>query len=991
MALEAKDSADIAKAIVSALDKAMKTMGGGSRAVGGGATPRNEATSDRSQKNEDSKNKKTILATSAALNKLEGAANDSANSLSGFNKRVKKADTGLGNLGGSLGKTVQQLSLSRAELRKINFGSVADDISKAMEKAFASGMKDISTDSNGTKVSPAAKAIGDFAQMVDSQVNPRLAAFRKSISASTKALMNLARGVPKQRGGVKATAEKPMRVSDVLPTTAPKKEKEEKEVNKFVGPRGGKRPPTGTKVDTDEPDRRSWFQRFTRTSDTTYGSITKSLQVLKRTGIDVVDDAFQVMAARGYGVSAALGTNGVNGLYGAAISAGMSLRDYAKFMDENMIAVSRASSFAEFQKNLSVATDGLAKFGIFGDDAAKLAGTMMSASTSLGIPQEKLGDAVSAQTAVFEKLRKTTAITADQFAELTKALADDFQVRTELSALSGPDRIARQQEILQQAAYAKSLNLSTAEQQKYTQSVLEQRKSTVKQRFQQAGRLTQAAGLLGMGADDVQELRGLAMNRYKTDEQQQRYNELLANVNTGLESMQQSGQPGSQYQSDTIRGFLDESGLGNQIDAASAVQAAKQSGPVKNKDLGQELGVLNQSFGKFIALFSGFMQNPLGSGLAQLASIAASTAASIMANRANTMAIVAAIEGSALAGAAGNAAEGIGGAAGKAGGKMGMLGRVAGTALMVAPAVINGISSLGDLTQAQKDKKEGKEGANEAEGKAIGEGIGGTAGAALGLVLSGFIGAFTGGLGLAATGIITSITTGLGAWAGGLLGGWLKRDTAAEKQTKEIEKNTAELVEIRRKGMPVDTIAVEKLDTISQNVLASAKAATTPTSAEVAAHMGLTPATAGPNAPAATAGPDMVEQAIYDPLSGVQIGTTMVPAGTPSVKPAGNTGIAIATPAAQTQTKVNQGTVNTAVNDAQTDQALTKTLAAATQTAAGAVDPADVLQKILMVLQQSLSAENQQVDLVGQLLRANALVPTLPDNQVMTERALRAH
>jgi hypothetical protein len=72
-------------------------------------------------------------------------------------------------------------------------------------------------------------------------------------------------------------------------------------------------------------------------------------------------------------------------------------------------------------------------------------------------------------------------------------------------------------------AYAKSLNLTTAEQDRYKQAILEQRKSTVKQRFQQAGRLTQAAGMLGMDPGQIDELRKLSLNKYKTADEQIRY------------------------------------------------------------------------------------------------------------------------------------------------------------------------------------------------------------------------------------------------------------------------------------------------------------------------------------------------------------------------------------------------------------------------------------------------------------------------------------
>jgi hypothetical protein len=111
----------------------------------------------------------------------------------------------------------------------------------------------------------------------------------------------------------------------------------------------------------------------------------------------------------------------------------------------------------------------------------------------------------------------------------------------------------------------------------------------------------------------------------------------------------------------------------------------------------------------------------------------------------------------------------------------------------------------------------------------------------------------------------------------------------------------------------------------------------------------------------------------------------------PPVPPAPTPVPTIATPVSPTPTTVNPGTVNTGEKDAKADA---DRKAAATQAATALAppsvqDPADVLKQILDILKQSLLAENQQVDLTGQILRSQALMPTLPDKAAMYQQTAR--
>ena len=888
------------KKVLDVLSKAFPAAG--SRAVGGGKTERNESStsSDRSDKVTAAKQQKIIVATARSLDKLSGAANRSANSLTGVSKQSDKVKGSFVGLNSSLSATMKSLSLSRAEIRKINFGGIAGEIEKAVAQSME-GLKEPKE-----KVS-AGKVVSRFGDLMDNRVNPRLEKFTRVLRLTSNALIGFMRELRDAEPG-KIIARRPRRDVTQFPDTwsidpnappasrrarraaqrsmsvvkpAPKKELD----LKLVPKEGEEEPETPKDKKKSEGAIADWVKakygegKALRAATLSLGLFATSLSLLKRAGLEVLDDMFHVLAARGYGT-----TDSLTELYGSSILAGMALRDFVQMMDENMIAVSRASSFASFQKNLKVGTDGLQKFGVFGDDAARLSATMMSASTSLGIPQAQMEDAVKAQTASFAKLRKTTNITANEFRELSDQIASNAQVRTELSALDPADRLRRQTEILDQAAYARSLNLSKTEVQKFTQSILEQRKSTVKQRFQQAGRLTQAAGMLGMDQGKVDELRKLAMNKYKTEDEQKRYLALKGEINTGLERMQQSGQPGSQFQADIIRENLETAGI-NDLDVAAAARAAEESGKVAkpngtatNKDIGKELEPWMQGIGATLTSIEGLMKNPFGAVTAAIVTgiggillairglgvPIGTSAGTIIAGRmglggpdlpgsggkgkkqpgkpgANTPTGIEAPDWSTSKGADGSGGDTKGSPKaspkGKWGARIGGIGRGLGKAVpYVGSAISIGMAGMeySEAEEAAKPENGGDGDVGKKKGEAVGSGVGSTVGA----IAGGVVGAIGGPLGIALGASLGGI---LGDFTGRLLGGFFGSESAAEKAAKaaeknrvELKKNTDEMIKARRVKAGPDVITTDNLGSITQNALQTAKAYSTPDAAELA-------------------------------------------------------------------------------------------------------------------------------------------------------------
>lgn len=756
--------------------------------------------------------------------------------------------------------------------------------------------------------------------------------------------------------------------------------------------------------------------------DSSMAEFQASLQRINKGVLTVLDDAFETMAARGYGAAGSL-----TEVYTSAIGVNMTLQEYAQLMDKNMIAVSRASSFAAFQKNLRVGTDSLRKFGVFGADAANLSATMMSASTSLGVPQAQLGEAMGKQIDVFEKFRKTVGVTAKGFQELVAELSANTQTVTELSALAPQERASRQAQLLEQMAYAQALGLSEAEQRKYTSSVLAQRQTTVKKRFELAGRLTQAAGLTGMSAGKTDELRTLAGKKYKTTDEQKRYQELMGELNTNFERMQQSGQISSQYMADTITEAIGAAGGKEALDTAAAIRAAKESGPQKNADIGKELGFLGQTIGAAMTTLGGLGKNPIvqaiGGIVAAIAALAIPTG--------TTMGIVAGniIAGNKMFAGIGDMLKGKGGKGGGLGNRVGnMAGRAAGSASragvaglsavglggmlpngtpstpsfvgpptpeIVGPPKPSALTKAGGLKGLAKGAVKGLPGISSAlavglagmdymnaeetaaagdgdVGKAKGEAIGEGAGA----IIGGAIGALGGPLGIMA-----------GAWAGGIAGKWLGAMAGSESAT---EKNTKELIKSTRAMAGETTVSANNLGSLGANVAATARAYTPPNEAELKKHAESKMTSAELAASRAKEAKEAkntpvvkVEPVKAEPAKTTPVQATPVVKAEPVVTPVQALTPILATPATQVSTGVKPVEINKPV--VQEPSPVKSALEAGTS-ALPVQDPGSVLSQILAILQQSLVAENLQVDLAGQLLRARALTPSLPDNQQMVKR-----
>lgn len=769
--------------VLKTLQNIEKLMKGSSALAGGantntGISQTSSVTAKRANTTQDRAMKQSMIATTKILDRFGDSTNRGTVSMTRFAKQTDSGSSGLKTFTGELGKTITQFTTARAELSKISLSSTMDNLEKAVQSA-ADTIKNTQVGRvNTVQLSERLQQLDD---LVHTRINPRFNVMKLNLRAANTAIDEFRAKLSSARSGeasdLKAFGKGlGVVVSSIsrqggIGTQFARMELLMKGVNAQLraargnlrrgggggsgggggGGGSGSTPGGGGGDEPKDAETKSFMARA-------MGGLAKRWKVavgflastVAHNATKVVEDMFEVTGARGFGTFESITT-----LYKNAAMAGMSLREYAQILDQNMGLVSRSTSFAEFDKQLDVGRESLAKFGVFGADATKLSATMASSAQTLGVPMKDLSGSMTGQMRVFEDLRKTTGLTADAFGELITQLRDSEVVQKELLGLAPRERAARFEQIAKTTSWGKQLGLSESAQRALTESILAQRKSTVKERFQQRGRLTQAFSLVGMSPDKIARVQALASKRNKTTEETQEYTRLLGEYSQRAEQLKQTGGPGMQFQIEAMDEKLGEAGLTQQLDAAGQVRAAEQSGTQQNQDPNKTLNVFEQTLGKMWTAIEGLAKNPAVLAGIGLAGAALTFLASVAYLRIQAGMIGEAVARSiGLGGAGGGAGGGIGG--GKAG--KGGLGRT----LLKGAGILGAVASVGMAGKAYMDA-ENAEDPGKAKGEAIGTAAGGAIGAAIGLALT----PLTGGLSNLVAGPLGSL---LGGWVGGLIG-----------------------------------------------------------------------------------------------------------------------------------------------------------------------------------------------------------------------------
>lgn len=322
------------------------------------------------------------------------------------------------------------------------------------------------------------------------------------------------------------------------------------------------------------------------------------------------------------------GSAALTGMYLDAARAGMSLHEYTTMLQESSNAVVRFSDMRSFSDAMKSTTMQLAEMGVHTNEADKLSAALASSAVSVGIPLDRIEGAMNGQVKIFGQLRKASLTTADAFQELAAGVANNSDVQAELLGLSAQQRAARLTELVQTQTLGLTMGMTKQASKELGDALIAQRKASAVQRFQGAGRLQQAAAIVGMDSQKAQQLGALYRNKRKTPEETALFAQMLAEVNSGLAKMGESGSFGLEHIEDVMRANLDGAGAGDLVRKAGAITAATDAGQAGvNADLLKEgASTLSVAAGQLLKYADGLKQNPIG---AAVSSIFGSTAFSI--------------------------------------------------------------------------------------------------------------------------------------------------------------------------------------------------------------------------------------------------------------------------------------------------------------------------------------------------------------------------
>ncbi len=319
--------------------------------------------------------------------------------------------------------------------------------------------------------------------------------------------------------------------------------------------------------------------------------------------IQVFNDVFKLQRR---GISA---QGNLLDFYIAAGKAGMSLDEYITLIEANTVAVARSKSFADFNNRLEATTEQLAGLGVFGAAARNMTATMMSSATTLGIPQEQLGNVVTDQIETFKQLRDVTGMTAAGFQQLVADFSKMEEAQGLLLGMAPAQREAAKKDLFNSYALGQQMGLTADASQRLGAALLAQRKMTAVDRFKAQGTIRQAGAIVGMGANETEELAKLGLKKNRTEEDNRRFVELGGRMQAGLETMQNSGNIAAENIADQLGGIF-PGGLGEQLKAAGEAKLTTDSGNAQ-KNFTASTGKFGQFVGQFGTWVEGLTKSPL--------------------------------------------------------------------------------------------------------------------------------------------------------------------------------------------------------------------------------------------------------------------------------------------------------------------------------------------------------------------------------------------
>lgn len=337
-------------------------------------------------------------------------------------------------------------------------------------------------------------------------------------------------------------------------------------------------------------------------------SFSKLGEAAKKMTVD-----FFSIASVGMGSAAALTT-----LYKNALLSGISLQKYTEILKENNALAARSGSLERFDDLTSAANKQLAVLGVFGVEAKALQASVGNSLTMMGVSQSALTGEISKQIGVFEQLRHSTNMTANEFSNLVKSVSESESTQRELVGLGPEQRNARIQELMQITTTGQRMGLAAEASKKLADAMIAQRGETVKSRFESAGRVRQLAGFAGMGAEGERAAQLIMKGRNISTAEGEELRRIAGSLDAATQSIYQTSGFGDQNVIDILGEALKGSAFGQTMEANRPAQLAQKSAEVFNKDFGQHVGAFGQIVGKMMTLGSGLIESPLNSILSAI-------------------------------------------------------------------------------------------------------------------------------------------------------------------------------------------------------------------------------------------------------------------------------------------------------------------------------------------------------------------------------------
>lgn len=301
-------------------------------------------------------------------------------------------------------------------------------------------------------------------------------------------------------------------------------------------------------------------------------------------------------------------------LYKYSIMAGMSLKEYSDTLNSSMLVASRAGNLENYNRIISAQDKTLASMGIFGAEARAFQASLAQSSAAMGINVNDLTSATKSQVDVFDKLRKSSNMTADQFAKMVDTVSNNEQAQKELQGLAGRERMARMNELIQLQTVGSKLGMTAEASQKLGEALINQRGATVKDRFEQGGALLQMGAFTGNGAAGQRAFELNMKGRRSADETKELMG-LVQQLMSARERMYENASPGDlgvQSVLDQLGENLEKGSLGELIKQSRGASLAQDAGKVSQEAFGTHVSEFGQWVGTLTAWTRGLQESILG-------------------------------------------------------------------------------------------------------------------------------------------------------------------------------------------------------------------------------------------------------------------------------------------------------------------------------------------------------------------------------------------